>query len=55
LDEVNKETAKEVGGQVIDKIFDYGAEMLGLDWKPVCFGDWYKDEIAKLLKESKKK
>ncbi len=51
LDEVNKEMFKEAGGQALDKAFDYGAKKLGFDWKPVCFGDWYKDEIAKLLKE----
>ncbi len=53
LDEVNKEAVKETVGQGIDKVFDYGAKKLGLDWKPVCFGDWYKDEIAQLLKDSK--
>jgi hypothetical protein len=55
LDEVNRQAVKEAGGRVIDKVFDYGAEKLGFDWKPVCFGDWYKDEIARLLKESKAK
>lgn len=55
LDEVNKETVKETGGQAIDKVFDYGAKKLGFDCKPVCFGDWYKDEIAKLLKEAEEK
>jgi hypothetical protein len=54
LDEVNKETVKEAGEQAIDKVFDYGANKLGFDWKPVCFGDWYRDEIAQQLKESKK-
>jgi hypothetical protein len=54
LDEVNKAAIKEAGGKVIDKIFDYGAEKLGYDWRPVIFGDWYKDEISKLLNEQKK-
>ena len=49
-----KESVKTLGGQAIDKVFDYSAERLGEDWKPVCFGDWYKEEIAKLLEESKK-
>jgi hypothetical protein len=53
LDETTKESVKEAGGQVTDKLFDYGAKKLGLDWKPVCFGEWYKDEIAQLLEESK--
>jgi hypothetical protein len=29
-------------------LFDLGAD-LGSDWKPVCFGDWYKSKIEKLL------
>jgi hypothetical protein len=48
-DVVTKETLKTVGGKAIESLFDYGAKKLGVDWKPVCFGDWYKDEISRLL------
>lgn len=51
-------TGAAIGGAVggaLSYIFDLG-EKLGADWKPVVFGDWYKDRIAKLLnKQSKHK
>ncbi len=50
-DAATKETVKTLGGNAVDGLFDYGARKLGLDWKPVCFGDWYKEEITRLLNE----
>lgn len=37
-----------------EKLFDYSAE-LGSNWKPVCFGDWTKNEISLLIKKQNKK
>lgn len=34
----------------VEYLFDLGAN-LGADWKPVCFGEWYKRRIEKLLDE----
>ncbi len=53
-DDVNtKEATKTRGDDSLGILFDYGARELGDDWKPVCFGNWYKAEIAKLLEESR--
>jgi hypothetical protein len=32
----------------VDFLFDLGANV-GVDWKPICFGDWYKTKIKSLL------
>lgn len=32
----------------VDYLFKLGAD-LGTDWKPICFGDWYKGRIERLL------
>jgi hypothetical protein len=53
-DLVTKESAKTFGGKAIESLFDYGAKKLGYDWKPICFGDWYKEEIARLLERQRK-
>jgi hypothetical protein len=53
-DLASKEAVKAFGGTAIDNLFNYGAKKLGLDWKPVCFGNWYKEEIAQLLKDEAK-
>lgn len=46
---VANEVIKQTTRKVSEKLFDYGAG-IGKDWKPVCFGKWYNDEISKLLK-----
>lgn len=48
-----KKDAKKSDDEVSRPLFDYGAQRLGDDWKPVCFGNWYKDEIARLLEGTK--
>lgn len=52
-DVVTNEDIRTMGDRSPDFLFDYGARKLGDDWKPVCFGNWYKDEITRLLKRSK--
>jgi hypothetical protein len=32
----------------VNYLFNLGAH-LGVDWKPVCFGNWYKERIERLL------
>ena len=34
-----------------EKLFDYGANKFGEEWKPVCFGNWYRNDIEKFLKK----
>lgn len=50
-DKTLKESEKSIYGETVTNLFDYGAEELGADWKPVCFGDWYKNEINNILKK----
>lgn len=54
-DTVLKELKEKISGKTIKGLFDYGAKELGSDWKPVCFGDWYKNEINNILKNHHKK
>lgn len=36
----------------VEYLFDLGAN-LGADWKPVCFGEWHKRKIEKLLDDER--
>lgn len=51
-DVVTGEALKTFLGEAVDGFIGHCAKKLGADWKPVCFGDWYKDEIAQLIKRS---
>ncbi len=48
---VTKKLIETASEKVTNKLFDYGAN-LGTDWTPKCFGDWSKDKIAKILKDT---
>lgn len=49
---VANEVIKQTARKVSEKLFDYGAN-IGKDWKPVCFGNWYNEEITRLLSKEK--
>lgn len=53
-DAVTKETAKKVGSKIIETTTDKISQNLFKEWKPVCFGDWYRNEIADFLKQYNK-
>ncbi|MEO6390661.1 MAG: hypothetical protein ABIP75_02345, partial [Pyrinomonadaceae bacterium] len=36
------------------KVIDDKYNKLGVGWKPVCFGDWYNNEIVQLLRQNPK-
>jgi uncharacterized membrane protein len=44
------EVATDGAQEAIEYVFDLGAD-LGRNWKPVVFGDWYSQRIARLLEE----
>lgn len=46
---VAKEIAKNAGVKLVESVFNYGSNKIGQDWKPVCFGNWYKAEIQRVL------
>ncbi|MGC2238635.1 MAG: hypothetical protein WA584_20950 [Pyrinomonadaceae bacterium] len=48
---IANEVIKQSSRKLSEKLFDYGAD-IGKDWKPVCFGNWYKKRIVELLKDS---
>lgn len=41
-------------GNTLTYVLDLGSK-IGADWKPVVFGNWFKERIAKLLKEQSSK
>jgi len=45
VNEIGKDAAKKIS----EKLFDYGAN-IGKDWKPICFGNWYKHRLEVLTK-----
>ncbi len=49
-----KETFKRVGTKTIEGITKKISDKLFAEWKPICFGNWYKDEIEQLLKQNDK-
>lgn len=42
---VANELVKQASRKVSEKLFDYGAT-IGQDWKPICFGNWYKRKVG---------
>ncbi|MDQ3750405.1 MAG: hypothetical protein M3367_15530 [Acidobacteriota bacterium] len=53
-DIVSKEMAKKFGSKAVETLTDNISKKIFKEWKPVCFGDWYRDEIAEFLKQSNK-
>lgn len=53
-DTLTKEAIKRVGTKTIEGFTKKIAAKLFKEWKPICFGNWYKDEIEIILKKSDK-
>jgi transcriptional regulator with XRE-family HTH domain len=51
-DTFTKESVKKVGSKIVESATDKISKKLFQEWKPVCFGDWYREEIKQLLKQS---
>jgi hypothetical protein len=51
-DTLTKETAKKIGEKIVESATDKVSKKLFKEWKPVCFGEGYREEIKKLLKQS---
>jgi hypothetical protein len=49
-DPVSGATIGGAVGSALTYVFDLGSK-LGTDWKPVVFGNWFKDRIEKLLED----
>lgn len=49
---ISKEALKQVGSKSIDALKQKASRVLFDEWRPVCFGDWYKKEIAELLQQT---
>lgn len=53
-DPITGATIGGAAGSALTYVFDLGSK-IGTDWKPVVFGNWFKDRIAKLLEDQSSK